>query len=553
MDVVRYADTAGDNADYPIPEAARYRDYIIDSFNADKPFDRFVREQLAGDLLARQGPAREATPSSRRHGLSGPLAPLCHGAFELWHLTLEDTIDTTGRAFLGLTLRCARCHDHKFDPVTQRDYYALYGIFASTRFPYAGSEEFVSKKFPRPGSSPWSPEDRAAVESNLLPGVSKSSIARSRSTARLFPAGRAPERERATEAIRHPADLPVPTPSPKGSRRHRDPACGATRTGRGRWCHEGSRADFPGGIPTSSLPANVSGRLQLADWLTRADHPLTARVMANRIWQHHFGTGIVATPSNFGVRGDEPSHPELLDWLAARLVSSKWSIKDLHREILLSHAYQLSSGSDDHDTRRRPRRSLALAVPAQEAGRRVDPRRDARGIGPARPATAPAASVPAHRELGLDSAQRLQGGLPERRPQRLPDDPAADQAPVPGDLRRARHEYLDRFPPPIDGAASGPLPHEQPLRAGAGPAFARRLIAESTDRDRRLVRAWELAWGRLPTSFEHEQTNRYLERYAKELHTVGTSAERIEVDVEVEVWASLARILLTSNEFFYVE
>ena len=142
MDVVRYADTAGDNADYPIPEIHHYRDYIIDAFNADKPYNQFIQEQLAGDILAKEGaPERFAeqviatgfVALSRRYGT----AP-----YELRHLIIEDTIESMGRAFIGLTLRCARCHDHKFDPVTMEDYYALYGIFASTQYPYTGSEIF---------------------------------------------------------------------------------------------------------------------------------------------------------------------------------------------------------------------------------------------------------------------------------------------------------------------------------------------------------------------------------------------------------------------------
>ena len=149
MDVVRYADTAGDNADYPIPEVARYRDYIIKSFNQDKPFDQFVREQLAGDILALRGETKSYAESVIATGFLALSRRYATAPFELWHLTLEDAIETTGRAFLGLTLRCARCHDHKFDPISQRDYYALYGVFASTTFPYAGSEELQSKSFPR--------------------------------------------------------------------------------------------------------------------------------------------------------------------------------------------------------------------------------------------------------------------------------------------------------------------------------------------------------------------------------------------------------------------
>ncbi|MCE9528108.1 MAG: DUF1549 domain-containing protein, partial [Planctomycetales bacterium] len=159
MDVARYADTAGDNADYPVPEARLYRDYIIDAFNADKPYDQFVQEQLAGDLLAQApGTSRERfaelTIATGFLGLSRRYAT---GPYELWHLTLEDTVDTTGRALMGLTFRCARCHDHKFDPLTQEDYYALYGMFASTQFPWPGGEEFQSKAFGRKEFMPLVP------------------------------------------------------------------------------------------------------------------------------------------------------------------------------------------------------------------------------------------------------------------------------------------------------------------------------------------------------------------------------------------------------------
>jgi hypothetical protein len=164
LDVVRYADTAGDNADYPVPEARLYRDYVIKAFNTDKPYDAFVREQLAGDLIADVEPA-DQQHSNERTIATGYLAlsrRFATAPYELWHLTLEDAIDTTGRAFLGLTLRCARCHDHKFDPVTQEDYYALYGIFASTQFPWAGGEEFQSKQTPRQHFVPLVPSAAAA-------------------------------------------------------------------------------------------------------------------------------------------------------------------------------------------------------------------------------------------------------------------------------------------------------------------------------------------------------------------------------------------------------
>src|SRR2546428_626337 len=149
MDVVRYADTAGDNADYPIPEIHRYRDYIIDAFNADKPFDEFAREQLAGDILAKDGPPTHYADRVVATGFLALARRYATAPYAFWHLSLEDAGDTTGAAFLGMTLRCARCHDHKFDPVTREDYYGLYGIFANTLFPYAGSEEFASMNRPR--------------------------------------------------------------------------------------------------------------------------------------------------------------------------------------------------------------------------------------------------------------------------------------------------------------------------------------------------------------------------------------------------------------------
>jgi len=342
MDVVRYADTAGDNADYPVPELARYRDYIIDSFNRDKPFDRFVRQQLAGDLLngPDEPPERYAEnivatgylALSRRYGT----AP-----FELWHLTLEDTIDTTGRAFLGLTMRCARCHDHKFDPIAQTEYYALYGIFASTTFPFAGAEEFASKKTPRLNFVPTLPPDRAGPRLKayrdridcLIRDVAtlESDITKSK----FNPKQKKASHDRLNSLQRDlkrlvrlglPDDLPgayavtegkpVDVPLQRGG----DPASPGAVVPRA----VPSLACLTGTTPPA-VPTGSSGRLELARWLTRPDHPLTARVMVNRIWQGHFGRGIVASASNFGLRGEEPTHPELLDWLTARFIAGRWS------------------------------------------------------------------------------------------------------------------------------------------------------------------------------------------------------------------------------------
>jgi hypothetical protein len=310
LDVARYADTAGDNADYPIPEARLYRDYVIDSFNADKPYDQFVREQLAGDILAKEGPPEKYAERVVATGFLALSRRYATGPYELWHLTLEDTIDTTGRAFLGLTLRCARCHDHKFDPVTQKDYYALYGFFASTQFPWAGAEELVSKNFPREHFVPLMPQDQAA------PHIAAYRKRLTELEADLKAAEEKKDKDRAKNLRRELQHLSRPGVPPDV------PCAYAVEDGKAtnvpvqpRGEPDGSGPAVPRGAPKFlrgtplKLPPTGSGRLELARWIASPDNPLTARVMVNRVWQHHFGKGLVTTPSNFGLRGEPPTHP----------------------------------------------------------------------------------------------------------------------------------------------------------------------------------------------------------------------------------------------------
>eukprot|EP00913_Durusdinium_trenchii_P023462 g22040.t1 len=298
MDLVRYADTAGDNSDYPIPQVYRYRNYIIDSFNADKPYDQFLREQIAGDLL----PWRDEDQRNEQLIATGYIAiSRRFGSLVAnypQHLTIEDTIDNLGRTVLGLTLSCARCHDHKFDPIAQDDYYGLYGFFESTRYPFPGIE--LDKK----------PRDFVPLWRNGKPGKQLAyAVAEGQpGDARLHRRG----------DPKNPGE-PVP--------RH-----------------------FPGVLGGQTLAtqhAKQSGRRQLAEWLTDRSNPLTARVMVNRIWQYHFGAGLVRTPSDFGKRGQPPTHPALLDWLASRFMAEGWSIKAMHRLMMLSRTYQLASTDDD--------------------------------------------------------------------------------------------------------------------------------------------------------------------------------------------------------------
>jgi Protein of unknown function (DUF1553)/Protein of unknown function (DUF1549)/Planctomycete cytochrome C len=351
LDLARYADTGGDSADYPIPQAYRYRNYVINAFNADKPYDQFIREQIAGDLLA------ASSERDRRQKIiaTGYLALARRFGVDpqsTHHLTLEDTIDTMGRSILGLSLSCARCHDHKFDPIPTEDYYSLYGIFSSTRFPFPGSEN--RKR----------PEDLVAlrpeqIEAELKPFTNRLARLEERikkltdeievlrreemSTAQTWKALKEVTKER-DELIEDPPDIDLAFAVSEGKpenakvQKRGDPGMPGSEVARG----------FLRVLGGQKLPATEkgSGRIELADWLTSPTNPLTARVIVNRVWQHHLGRGLVTTASDFGMRGQPPSHPELLDHLARKFVQEGWSMKRLHKAIMLSSTYQQSSLDD---------------------------------------------------------------------------------------------------------------------------------------------------------------------------------------------------------------
>jgi hypothetical protein len=761
LDVARYADTAGETADYPVREAYRYRNYVIDAFNRDVPYDRFVREQVAGDILAENETgasyARLVTATgflalSRRFGFDS----------ENYHfLTIQDTIDTTGQAFLGLTLGCARCHDHKYDPVTARDYYALYGIFDSTRYPFAGSEQkpnmrsmaslrnrgeaqalreeiarvaagpggarvvssslvietldeldgdFELQKASAGGSlgvlvSPWLFEGRADVVTeaqspfkNLtgrsgtsgvrFPGVAADHRvwqrfwpARSAKTAhqlsvnldfRTLDAG-APgsyrfavghgtagppavaieigsttvragdggpprpirtirpgtwynlrltldlERRIYSGAVGAPGDVtsfsdrsfatgwdgtidtvlidgrgpgprppldidniavrdrpirPVDSPAggaPEGAdvagslatliaRRADELAYGvAEGTPRDARIQKRGEPSKPGEevprrflevIGGDPLPSGAegSGRRELADWLTRPENPLTARVMVNRIWAGHFGVGLVATENDFGRRGRPPTHPGLLDDLARRFMAGGWSIKAMHRLIMLSATYQLSSEYDS---------SAAAADPADELLWRFPRRRlDAESI--------------------RDAILVLGGGL-DRSPggphpfppvgtmftQHAPFGavyPSARRSVYLMTQRIRRHPFLALFDGPDTNASTArrsmttvptqalffmndPFIHEQ------SEGLADRLLSAPGSDGDRIRQAYRMALAREPVDRELDGATDFLARYRRQL-----AADGVDVGERQRLsWSAFARTLFASNEFLFVD
>jgi len=569
LDVVRYGDTAGETADYPVPQAYRYRNYVIQAFNDDKPYDQFVREQLAGDLLALQGPREKYAEQVTATGFLAISRRFGFDPENYHHLTIQDSIDTIGQAFLGLTLGCARCHDHKFDPVTRQDYYALYGIFDSSKYTFPGSEE---KKRPYDLVPLLPPAEAAEAQAKFNAQMAAlNAEIQTLSDAHAALAKEIAEKDKTPE--KSPADLKeklaelgrqlAPKQQAKGTLELAGPFETAYAVVEGkpknaRIHKRGEPLDLGDEVPRRFLDvlgkdpladAAVSGRLQLAEWLTRPENPLTARVMVNRIWQHHFGTGLVSTTNDFGSRGQKPIDPELLDYLSARFREENWSVKSLHRLILRSRAYQLSSRATPQALAADPANTLLSYFPR----RRLDAesiRDSLLAIGgklnPAMPGAhpfppvnqwgytqhAPFAAVyeTNHRSVYL-MTQRI-----KRHPYLALFDGADTNASTP-----------KRAPTTVPTQAlffmNGPLVHEQ---AGG---FAGRLLATAGDEPARIKRAYQTALGRSPTADELREVSAFLAGYRAKLAELQLPAEQREP----LAWSAFARTLFARNEFAFVE
>jgi hypothetical protein len=335
LDVARYADTrgyvgVGHETRYPF--AYTYRDYVVQSLNDDKPFDRFVLEQLAADQL-------ELSEDKSELAAMGFLTA-GHNFMGRKHLAIDQTIDVISRGLFGLTVTCARCHDHKFDAIAADDYYSLYSIIANGYEP---------GRLPTIGKLEKTPEFLAyAKQRDALQAAIEEFDKREKKPGTKLNTKQRNERKKLTDRlIKHEFDAPgapkramvlFDKPQPTGQRIHI----------RGNPTQHGKPVARRYLRVLSNQPEHEqfttgSGRLELARAIAATDNPLTARVIVNRIWQHHFGHGLVRTPSDFGTRGDRPTHPKLLDHLAATFMADGWSLKRLHRRIVLSQAYAQSS------------------------------------------------------------------------------------------------------------------------------------------------------------------------------------------------------------------
>ena len=376
LDVARYADSGGYETDIYYRNAWRYRDYVVKSFNDDKPYDLFVQEQIAGDELwpdnldldprnvyvlsdekQRHLQARIATgfytlgPRIHESGLDGR---------RLAYETMTDWVDSTASAFMGLTLGCSRCHDHKLDPFTQQDYFSLQAIFATAReteIPLWNSMEEADwrQMFPKVVAAQEAVNAYRQYEqqNNIKEETQLTTEQQTQKQKLLETIGKTvvalPELAAAQGAIKYAGLMQIPAANVL-ERKHPALIKPVHVLDRGELNKplEPMQPALPGILAKATgtsveLPQPFGSRKQLALWLTQPDHPLTARVMANRIWQWHFGRGIVETPNDFGRAGQAPSHPELLDWLAMELIAGNWKIKDLHRLIMDSATYRQSS------------------------------------------------------------------------------------------------------------------------------------------------------------------------------------------------------------------
>jgi hypothetical protein len=367
LDLVRYADTSGFETDHFFVNAWRYRDYVIQAFNSDKPYNMFVQEQIAADELWSTSVDLEGTstlPKAKAENLQRRIAT---GLFTIGSFPIEytyygdqfraewqaDAVDTVGSAFLGLTVGCARCHDHKFDPISQRDYYRLSALFAGS----TEKEIFLGSLFDAQNATRSFP---LLAQAEAYKQLARRSSGRGSQT--QDPQRAALLQQLAEAYLRAPARPPI-----ANVLGHDELVPDTHILIRGDFRKRGEKVE-PGYIaalnpgPPLPEPKDVlfvpQRRKALALWLTSPDQPLLARVMVNRIWQGHFGEGLVRTPNDFGRQGEPPTHPELLDWLAVEFAGQGWSLKKMHRLIMTSNAYRASSVAPEVSLRQDPENLL---------------------------------------------------------------------------------------------------------------------------------------------------------------------------------------------------
>lgn len=523
LDVVRYADSNGYERDAAKPEVWRYRDYVIRALNADRPFDQLIREQIAGDEIPDATP--ETVLATGLHRL-GPWDDEPADVAADRYDQLDDMVSTTSLAFLGLTIGCARCHDHKFEPLSQVDYYSLVAIFSPLDRPRDGRTELTR---------PAVPPAAAAAASN---GAASNGAATA--AGEIVPGYFLVEKPGSIDPVHV---LLRGTPG-----RHGDLVQPAVPVVLGR---------MP--AAPSPVPPQTSGRrLRLAHWIASPDNPLTARVIVNRVWQWHFGQGLVATPNDFGLMGDRPTHPELLDYLAHWFVhEGQWSLKRLHRLIMTSRTYQMSLAvradlmrADPENRllwRRSPSRLDAETI--RDAMLTVSGRLDRTMYGPAMHPYVPAEALQNHADKEtiwpayderLASRRTVYAFI--KRSLLVPMLEVLDFCDT---TRSAGRRLTTTVPTQALTMFNGQFVNRQ------AELFADRLQQLAPDdRSRQIELAWQLALSRLPSAEERAAAAAFVDREitANADESLGGPEQR-----KRHAMVQLCRTILNLNEFVYPE
>ncbi len=532
LDVVRYADSSGFANDFERPNSWRYRDYVIRAFNDDKPYDQFIREQVAGDEIDPMNPENLIATGFLRMG------PWEHTAMSVAKITrqqfLDDVTDSVGQVFLAHALQCARCHDHKFDPVPTRDYYAMQAVFATTQF-----ADRPAKWLPKENRNGMKEDERFH---RMRTGHNKMGLgdltARKKKGELKTPEEFGYERIRRKWSTRFKWELdryqPIAfsvysgkTKVPGAGKRVQMPknpmASGrlektAILTGGDPFApaqavDPGVLSAEPTGLKTK-LPKSPAGRrTALADWIASPDNALTARVMANRVWHYHFGRGLSGTPNNFGATGNKPTHPELLDWLASGFVAKGWSVKHLHRVIMQSATYRRACSHPDPkllDEKDPTNTSYATFQPRRLSAEEL---RDAmlavsgelnREIGgiPARPDMNLEAALQPRMIMGTFAPSYVPNATPDRRNRRSvyahktrgQRDPFMEVFNQPGPDKSCEMRDSSNVTPQVFTLFNSEESADRAL------AFAARVLKETKSDKEAIERAIRLAYGRAATS-----------------------------------------------------
>ena len=569
LDVARYADSNGFDENIAHGNAWRYRDHVVAAFNRDQPIDRFIVEQLAGDLLPADNEAQRHQQLIATGFLSiGPKVLAEVDQAKMRMDIVDEQLDTVGRVFLGLTLGCARCHDHKFDPIDTADYYGLAGVLKSTKTmdTYTKVAKWHENELPSATLTAMRVEyesqlaakkravdefvaqaDKQVRDKLAADGTEKPP----EKLETLYPDATKAELTKLREAFTTLEKNPPDYPAAMGVAE--DKVIDVPVHVRGNPLKFGDvipRRTPPvlRGPQTPKFADTASGRLELAQWLTDSQHPLTARVFVNRVWRWHFGTGLVRTTDNFGLLGERPSHPELLDWLARRFIADGWSLKSLHRLILNSNAYQQGSSQSSEMVARDPENRLF--------GRANVRRLEAEEVRDSLLAVSGQ----------LDSAF---GGsmLAVKNRGYLFDHTSIDKTDY---TSRRRSLYLPvirnhvfdlfqllDFPDPAvptgDRATTTVAPQallmlNSDFVMQSADELAARLVSELSDGDQRLLLMYVLAYGRKPSAEERIANRAFVVKVEQSLAMSEPDADKRRR----QAWSILCHVTLAANEFIYV-